>query len=64
MNSSELDANAISKERIIWTHHGGDFHPRFNTSRTLRCFARHQRMQDYIEKSKIEHILLPVIQKQ
>ena len=44
MNSSEPDANAISKERVIWTHHGSDFHPRFNTERTLRCFAGHQRL--------------------
>ena len=24
--------------------HGGNFYPRFNTSRTLRCFAGHQRL--------------------
>ena len=42
MNSSEPYANAISKEGIIWAHHGSDFYPRFNTDRTLRCFARYQ----------------------
>ena len=53
MNSSEPYANAISKEGIIWAHHGSDFHPRFNTERTLRCFARHQRLF----RQKLEAVL-------